>query len=206
MCANERTKHKGRDHMIANICLGIFCIVLLFALFDVQSKLNKLAEVNETLKSRARLLERLNNKIAKRDELWAKYAGNLEKQIVSMQDSLYSQTIRSEGSQYTLPAMPKAYGRIADPEVMVHGKLVKLSTLEVKAEAGNNGNGNGKTPQNAPQQDTATKTAVTLADLGTITSKEQSLIDKWHKSSTPDSEIAKRIANIRASNERQNNK
>ena len=121
------------------------------------------------------------------NQAWSDYADYyiarcrmLENSVRDMQDTLQSELTKRDGKQYTLPCTIKP-SKSVDPDVVVKGQTVKLSSLEIKPI----------TPA------TTTTNEATIASLGTLDSNEQRLIGIWQSKNTSEAECFKRITNNR---------
>ena len=164
----------------------VFGLLFVFMFAGMAHYANKASKLESLARNSNKLL------LASRSnaEAWKEYAESLERQIAELSEQ--GNMLRSF-YHATYSTMKDSYGKL-------------LSTVNmVKPTNGNNGNGNSHKdngnnpkPQQSAQSDNMSKTQ-TLADLGNITPREQAMIDKWHKTSTPDAECVKRINNIRQS-------
>jgi hypothetical protein len=159
--------------MVTNVVFALLFVFCLIGMLTYKIR----ADVAE---SKARNTRKLYDDCMGAIAEWSDYAASLEAQLSE----------RDSQAMMLQKIYHATYGTMKDS----YGKL--LSTVKVPA---NNGNGKDSKQQSAAttQPDTSKST---LADLGTITAREQSMIDKWHKANnTPDAECVKRINNIRAS-------
>ena len=121
------------------------------------------------------------------NQAWSDYADyyiarcrQLENSARDLQDTLQAELTKRDGKQYTLPCSIKP-SKSVDPDVIVKGQTVKLSSLEIKPI----------TPV------TTTTNEATIASLGTLDSNEQRLIGIWQSKGTSDFECVRRITNNR---------
>lgn len=129
-------------------------------------------------------------------ESYARNAHKLYRQSFSVIESLNAKIVEQNDQITMLQGIyHSTYATMKDS---YNTMKESYKTLKSSSSNGNgnkdNGNNNHKT-----QPTPAVSKSATLADLGTITPREQSMIDKWHKDNTPDSECVKRITNIRNS-------
>ncbi len=163
----------------------VFGLLFVFMFAGMAHYANKAARLESYAHNAGKLLLARE----KESQAWKEYAESLERQIAELSEQ--GNMLRSF-YHATYSTMKDSYSKL-------------LSTVNTAKPTNGNGNGNshkdnGNNPkqQQSAQSDNTSKTQ-TLADLGTITPREQAMIDKWHKSSTPDAECVKRINNIRQS-------
>lgn len=161
--------------MVTNVLFALLAIFCFAGMMEYRKRADKAESygrnAHKLYRQSQAVIDSLNTKIAEQNDR------------ITMLQSIYHSTYAT---------MKDSYKSIQDSY-----KTLKSSS---NSNGGNKDNGNNHKTQPVQSASTpaANKTA-TLSDLGTITPREQKMLDKWISDKTPEFECVKRINNIRNS-------